>query len=171
MRLRHLELKDAPLMLEWMHDKSVVKDLNTNFGTKTIKDCTSFIEGSREVKENLHLAIVDDSDEYMGTISLKHIAERCAEFGIAIRTVAMGKGYAREAMDKMLEKAFSDYQLDKVYWCVDPKNERALRFYDKNGYKRVSFEKLGFLWGGYSKAQIHRFIWYQIAKEESGGGI
>ena len=31
MYLRTLELKDAPLMLAWMHDRSVTKDLRTNF--------------------------------------------------------------------------------------------------------------------------------------------
>ena len=31
MRLRNLELKDAPLMLEWMHDESVVGKLKGNF--------------------------------------------------------------------------------------------------------------------------------------------
>ena len=31
MRLRMLEKKDAPLMLEWMHDISVVGDLKADF--------------------------------------------------------------------------------------------------------------------------------------------
>ena len=44
MNLRKLEIKDAPLMLEWMHDKSVVEDLRTNFLTKTIEDCENFIK-------------------------------------------------------------------------------------------------------------------------------
>ncbi len=171
MRLRMLELKDAPRMLEWMHDESVVKNLNANFGAKTIEDCISFIEGSREEKENLHLAIVDDLDEYLGTVSLKHIADRNAEFGIAIRSDAMGKGYAKDAMDMILEKAFSEYQLNAVYWCVDPKNKRALRFYDKNGYKRVPSETPKILGGGYSEAQVQNYIWFQVSKGERGKGI
>ena len=36
MRLRKLQLKDAPLMLEWMHDESVVHDLHTDFASKSI---------------------------------------------------------------------------------------------------------------------------------------
>ena len=38
MRLRNLELKDAPLMLEWMHDPDVVKDLCGNFLDKSLDD-------------------------------------------------------------------------------------------------------------------------------------
>ena len=44
MKLRKLEEKDAPLMLEWMHDPEVVADMRTNFADKTLEDCLSFIK-------------------------------------------------------------------------------------------------------------------------------
>ena len=34
MKLRQLNLTDAPLMLEWMHDPSVVENLQANFAAK-----------------------------------------------------------------------------------------------------------------------------------------
>ena len=100
MKLRKLELKDAPLMLEWMHDKSVVENLSANFGAKKIEDCEAFIEASKNDQANLNLAIVNDNDEYMGTASLKHIDKenQNAEFAIAMRTCAMGKGYSKYGM-------------------------------------------------------------------------
>ena len=73
MRLRNLELKDAPLMLEWMHDKSVVGKLKGNFQEKTLTDAEYFILNSNNKSDNIHLAIVSDEDEYMGTVSLKSI--------------------------------------------------------------------------------------------------
>lgn len=39
MKLRKLELKDADLMLEWMHSQDVVKMLAQNFENKTMEDC------------------------------------------------------------------------------------------------------------------------------------
>ena len=42
MRLRELELKDAPLMLEWMHDKSIVEKLRGNFLEKHLTDAEDF---------------------------------------------------------------------------------------------------------------------------------
>ena len=63
MKLRKLELKDAPLMLEWMHDKSVVKDLRTNFLSKTMKDCENFIRSSWDDQENWNAAIVNENDK------------------------------------------------------------------------------------------------------------
>lgn len=139
MNLRKLELRDAPLMLEWMHDESVVCHLGANFAAKTIDDCRRFIEGSHTDEENLHLAVVNEEDEYMGTVSLKHLdrVNRWAEFAITVRAVAMGKGYSRFGMEKILELGLKEQGLDAIYWCVSPENVRAVRFYDKCGYRRT----------------------------------
>lgn len=50
MRLRNLELKDAPLMLEWMHYESVVGKLKGNFIEKNLADAESFILASANKK-------------------------------------------------------------------------------------------------------------------------
>ncbi len=165
MRLRDLRSKDAPLMLEWMHDPSVVKDLKANFAAKTIEDCERFIEASLHQEENKNLAIVDDDDIYMGTVSLKHITADNAEFAITVRKAAMGKGYSRYAMHEIIRIGLEDMGLEYVYWCVSPVNERAVHFYDKNGYTRVSIEQdklMGTVQalGTYSEAQIRDYLWY-----------
>ena len=167
MRLRKLELKDAPFMLEWMHDESVVENLQTRFGEKTMEDCELFITNSLKDRENLHLAIVDDTDTYMGTISLKHITDDSAEFGITIRRCAMGQGYAKRAMEIILQKGLQDMKLKQIYWCVNPQNRRAIRFYDKNRYQKIDHldsDTISMLCeaGIYNNAQIEAYIWYQI---------
>ena len=134
MYLRKLELKDAPLMLAWMHDKSVVAKLHTDFASKTITDCENFIKSSWEDKNNINLAIASDTDEYMGTVSLKHVDNGSAEFAITVRSEAMGKGYSWFGMESIIEKAFNEYGLECVYWCVSRSNERAVRFYDKHNF-------------------------------------
>ena len=132
MRLRNLELKDAPLMLEWMHDESVVGKLKGNFIEKTLADAESFILASANKEKNIHLAVVSDEDEYMGTVSLKNVEDGSAEFAVAVRQKAMGKGYAWFALEEILNKAFAEYGLESVYWCIARTDERALRFCDKH---------------------------------------
>lgn len=148
-------------MLEWMHDEDVVRDLKANFADKTLEDCERFIEAAQDLSENIHLAITDNNDEYMGTASLKHISGGRAEFGISIRKCAMGKGLSRLGMSEIIRLGFEEYGLDEVYWCVDPVNKRAVRFYDKNGYKRCSCPD-GVL--GYSDEEKERFCWYSVKK-------
>ena len=139
MFLRELKAEDAPLMLQWMHDESVVSHLGTNFAEKTLADCQRFIESSLTDEENLHLAVAEDGGEYMGTVSLKHIdrVRKTAEFAITVRAAAMGRGYSRFGMERILEKGIREMGLESIWWCVSPKNCRAVRFYDKCGYGRT----------------------------------
>ncbi len=136
MILRELNVKDAPLMLEWMHDKDVVKNMSSNFESKTLDDAIDFINNSKKDKNNLHLAIVNDEDEYMGTVSLKKIdyERMTAEFAITVRKCAMHKGYSWYGMKSIIEKAFDELNLESVYWCVSKDNKRAVRFYDKHHF-------------------------------------
>lgn len=147
MKLRELELRDAPLMLEWMHDDSVVHDLSTNFASKTLQDCESFIASAladcEAVKTgsdgDLHLAIVSDENEYMGTVSLKHInrSSGSAEFAITVRKAAMSKGYSWYGMVEIIRIGFEELDLQSIYWCVSEKNARACHFYDKHKFHVV----------------------------------
>lgn len=136
MYLRKLKLEDAPLMLEWMHDDSVVHDLHTNFASKTIEDCEKFIKANQTFTDNVNLAIASDADEYMGTVSLKQIDREhlSAEFAITVRKASMGHGYSWFGMTAIIDKAFNEYGLESVYWCVSRKNKRAVRFYDKHNF-------------------------------------
>ena len=136
MRLRNLEGKDAPLMLEWMHDNDVTRDLRTQFSRMTLADCESFIKKSIDKTINAHYAIVSDEDEYMGTVSLKNIdrVALTAEFAITVRKEAMGHGYSWFGMVDILRIAFEEYHLESVYWCVSRENARAVRFYYKHHF-------------------------------------
>lgn len=170
MKLRKLETKDAPLMLEWMHDPSVVRYMHADFGSKTIDDCLAFIKAAEDMCENLHLAIADDNDEYQGTVSLKNIKDGAAEFAITIRSEAMGKGLSKEAMSEIIRIGFEELSLDNIYWCVDPSNKRAVRFYDKNEYERTNVKLLPEC-EAYTAEQKEQLIWYRVFNEGKQGCI
>ena len=123
-------------MLLWMHDQNVVSNLHGNFATKTIENCRVFIENSI-TDENIHLAIASDTDEYMGTVSLKNIENGSAEFAITVRAEAMGRGYSWFGMEEIIKKAFNELNLESVYWCVSRENTRAVRFYDKHNFHEI----------------------------------
>lgn len=160
MNLRKLELKDAPLMLEWMHDPDVVQNMQADFAHKTLSDCENFIRVSHTDDKNLHLAVVDDNNTYVGTVSLKNIENDVAEFAITVRKNAMGKGFSKYAMSEIIRIGLEELNLKSIYWCVSPENKRAVKFYDKNGYMRIDLSKLN-ISGGYSPQQLQHYIWYQ----------
>lgn len=137
--IRRLEMKDMPYMLEWMHDENVTGHLQTEFRFFTEEKVANFIKGAmcqNNESEHLHYAIVDDSDEYMGTISLKNInrKDKNAEYAIATRSVAHGKGYARGATMDILKVGFDELGLEKIYLYVSVNNIAANKFYNKCGF-------------------------------------
>ena len=140
-RLRPLEIKDAPYMLEWMHDPETRKYFQRDMGSTTAEEAERFCasageQGKPEEGGSLHFAIVDEADEYLGTISLKSISlqNRNAEYAISVRKCAQGSGAAAEATRLLLEKAFGEYGLHRVYLNVFSDNLRAIRFYEKCGF-------------------------------------
>ena len=166
MRLRSLELKDAPLMLAWMHDETVTANLRSDFSSKTLENTEEFIRSSWNDTGNINLAIVSDTDEYMGTVSLKHIENDSAEFAIAVRAEAMGRGYSWFGMKNIIEKAFNDYNLKSVYWCVSKENARAVRFYDKHNFNEELFPPQIIL---ERYKGIENLKWYSVVKGNNKG--
>ncbi len=139
MYLRKLRETDAEYMLEWMHDQNVVEKMATDFMHMKIEDCIKFINRSN-MQENvtLHLAICSDNDEYLGTVSLKNISydDNNAEYAIILRGKAMGTGASAFASKEILKIAFKKLKLHKVYLYVKESNKRAIRFYEKFGFRR-----------------------------------
>lgn len=162
-KLRLLQPDDAEGMLEWMHDPEIVRYMQADFSRKTLSDCVAFIAAAQEDGENIHRAITDEADNvYLGTVSLKHIRKETAEFAILIRKRAMGRGYSSPAMRAILQYGFRELKLKKIYWCVSPENLRAVRFYDKNGFRRVQAPETP----DYTPEQRAAYLWYECTEED-----
>lgn len=137
--LRKLKRKDAAGMLEWMHDPEVQKGLRMNALEKTEEDAIRFIEeATTEPVEggSVHFAIVNESDQYEGTISLKNFNFQAgnAEYAICLRSSAQHKGAAAQATKEILKLAFQKYNLERVYLSVLSDNMKALQMYEKAGF-------------------------------------
>lgn len=165
--IRKLEMKDLPYMYEWMHDEAVTENLQADFASFTKENVSDFIKQAMEQNEssdNIHYAITDENDEYMGTISLKNInrKDKNAEYAIVTRTKAHGKGYAREATKDILSLGFNTYGLEKIYLYVVTENIAANKFYKKCGFKEEGvFRRHLFIHDSF-----HDIRWYSVLKEE-----
>lgn len=139
MILRNLEPSDSSEMLAWMHDEDIIKYMITNFKNKSLIDCEDFIKRSTQDEHFVHFAIASDSNEYFGTVSLKHIVYgENAEFAIVVKKSGHGKGYSNYAMKKIIEFGFKKLDLKFIYWSCNSKDPRANRFYTKNGYSNFN---------------------------------
>ena len=136
--LRGLQEKDAPYMLEWMQDPDIACFFRFDAQKMTVDSCCDFILKSGEDSRYRHFAIAKkDTDEYLGTVSLKQIDQEKgeAEYAISTRKKAHGTGAAFQATRLIWEIAFEDYRLRRVYLNVLAENQRANAFYRKVGYR------------------------------------
>lgn len=164
MILRKLNKKDAPFMLEWMHDSDVTYYLRNDFANMRLEDCELFIKKSESDLNNIHYAVCNNMDEYMGTISLKNINKRdaTAEYAVSFRKCSIGKGLAKEATKEILRIAFDDLQLNRIYLDVLCDNKRALRFYAKIGFIKEGIWKEHF----YLHGKYRDVLWLRLLRTE-----
>lgn len=169
-RLRKLLVKDAPYMYEWMHYKDIYKSFRTDMGKLTLDDAKKFCEEAGccediSTGDSRHYAIVDSKDDiYLGTISLKNISieNRNAEYAIVTRKEAWGKGIAYKATGLILDKAFSEMGLHRVYLSVYSNNVAAIRLYERCGFKYEGEFREHFVIDG----EYVNWKWYGILREE-----
>lgn len=167
--LRGLKRKDAPLMLEWMHDQDIQKGFKKNMLGASLDDAERFclnseLSSNPQNGDSIHFAITDENDEYLGTVSLKELdfENKSAEYAITLRKKAQGKGVAYEATGLVLRKAFYEYDLHRVYLNVLADNSSAIRLYERCGFKyEGEFREHLFLNGRYVN-----WKWYGILKGE-----
>ena len=160
--LRKLELKDAPLMLEWIQDPTIACFFRFDAQSMTVADCEKFIESTDDDSDSIHYAIVNEDDEYLGTISLKNIdyQKREAEYAISTRKRAHGTGAAMVATKEILRIACEELELKRVYLNVLTENGRANAFYLKVGFRFDYCEKNAVEINGVKRS----LNWYSIIR-------
>lgn len=159
-KIRQLKEKDIPFMIEWMKDDELTKYLQNNFSKYANEESQlNFIKNSiSDVSKNF--AIVDDNDEYLGSISLKNIdySKMEAEYAICIRKCAQGKNIAFNATNEILMYAFQELGLERVYLYVSTENKRANGFYNKFGFSFDEVKKHSLE----IKGEMKDINWYSI---------
>jgi RimJ/RimL family protein N-acetyltransferase/dTDP-4-dehydrorhamnose 3,5-epimerase-like enzyme len=165
--LRALEEKDAPLMLEWIKDADINRYFQFDNENASIDSVLEFIKNSKNMVTNAHFAIInekDKNDEYFGTASLKEINlnAKNAEYAIALRKEAQGKGYGYAATVKILEYAFYTLGLERVYLNVLSDNKNAVKFYEDFGfiYEGEFFNHISI------HNKIHSLKYFRLLKRE-----
>lgn len=137
--LRPVQESDIPLFQKWMNNPKVTHFLANVFPITFIDEKNWYDSNSKSTKDRVILAIVDrKTKKLIGTMGMNNIdyISGVATTGSVIGDERYwGKGYGTEAKMLLLELAFNELNLRKLYSEVIVYNERSLAFSNKCGYK------------------------------------
>jgi diamine N-acetyltransferase len=138
-RLRELDHSDLTQLNAWRNDKEIIEHLGNNFlFISGAVDEDWFQSYLRDREHAIRLAIItEDAGEYIGNVNLTsiHRINRSAEFSILIGEKRYwSRGVGAQATRLMLDHAFRDLNLNRIYLTVVRENTRALRLYKRMGF-------------------------------------
>ncbi|AYO30549.1 N-acetyltransferase [Biomaibacter acetigenes] len=139
--LRNVDVSDFTKIIEW-HQNQLLTYLAGKRLPKNIDECNE-----RYLKKSLlnHiLAIEDKSGNFLGEIEISHIQwkEKMAELFMYIGEENLwGKGYGTEALSVFINYIFNTKGFKTIYLRVYENNKRAIRCYEKCGFKKKGILK------------------------------
>lgn len=149
--LSPLNIADAEKYTEWLNDLEVTKHL-------IVSDRQINVQKEEEILNDMIkngaqiFAIIDkEKDVLIGNCSLFKIdhPDRKAELGIFIGDKHYwDKGFGTEALRLLLDYGFNILNLHNIFLNVHSFNKRALKAYEKVGFKVIGRRRESFIMGG-----------------------
>jgi RimJ/RimL family protein N-acetyltransferase len=156
---------DAEKFVKWLNDAEVLQTLGIVDNLWSLETERTYLNGIAQSRDP-NFAIIDrQSDKLIGSCGLFRInaIDRTAECGILIGDRSFwGRGYGEEAMRLMLDYAFNILNLHNVMLNVYAYNERAIKCYEKTGFKRIGTRRQAHVYCG----KIYDVHYYEILASE-----
>jgi RimJ/RimL family protein N-acetyltransferase len=139
--LRQVRDEDAAAVLDVFGDPEVVRYWSSP-PLENLADAQALIRqihGLFRAKTLFQWGIaLRSTDVLAGTCTLLHLdlEHRRGEIGFALGQRHWGQGIAREAVERVIQLAFDELDLQRLEADVDPRNERSLRLLERQGFLR-----------------------------------
>ena len=148
-------VEDVEIFTEWMNDFNITDYLGRSHQTITLQEEKAYLE--KEQNNKNVFAIIDlETDEVIGNVGLHEInhINRTATLGIFIGNKNYwSKGYGTEAIQLILDFGFNYLNLNNIDLALMEFNQRALKCYEKCGFKEIGRKrKCNFINGKYYDA-------------------
>lgn len=129
--------EDAEKFTEWLNDFETTDYLGRSGILTTLAGEKQYLEENKNVEATFVIVTIEEN-KMIGTVSLENIDKinRTATLGIFIGDKEYrGKGYGTEAIKLILEYGFKYMNLYNIKLDLMEFNSRALRCYEKCGFK------------------------------------
>lgn len=137
-KIRHLKYEDVVAMKNWgKHDDPLFKDYN--FPDLSEEEMLSWYNYRISRKDSKCFSVLDEEGRMIGYINLRNIKRimRTARLGIVFDPAVLNQGYGTDALRTILDYSFNVMKLNTIYLDVAKFNKRAIRCYEKCGFKKI----------------------------------
>lgn len=149
--LSPLRDEDSEALFQWINDRGLV-ELNAPFSPVAEAEHRRWFDDVRKRADTVIFGIrTIDGDELIGSCQLHGIDERHRSAELQIRIglrTAWGLGYGTEAVRLLVAYGFSELGLHRVQLHAFATNERAVRTYERVGFRREGVRRDGALVDG-----------------------
>lgn len=159
--LSPINCDDCLKYVEWLNNFEIAKGINAYSKVNSIASEKEWLMNNCN-NRNYSFAIIDsESNMLIGNIGLMNIKEidRTAELGIFIGDENyLSCGYGSEAIMILLEYAFNHLNLNNIMLKVYDFNKRAIKAYEKCGFKKFGEWKKSHYFNGKYISEIYMNI-------------
>jgi len=149
--LNPLRMEDLDDIMMWINDPEVTKNFNIIDREISREEEHSYLENIIKSENDFGYSIRTEEGEYLGNVSIYNIhwPSNHGQLGIIIgNTDHWGEGYAQSAVKEVLQKAFIDLKLHKVWLVAWEENEKNIHMYKKLGFQEEGLLKDQYLLNG-----------------------
>ena len=134
--LKPFERDDIELSLKWNNDESINAFNGSRFPNSKLEQ-DEWYEKTQKDKSKKRLVICSHAGEKAGMVSLFNINERNrnAEIGVYLSPEHQKKGFAKEAIKLLVNFAFMELNMHKIYASVFSFNEQSVKLFKAAGFK------------------------------------
>lgn len=171
LELRPLETSDAQFLADLINDPEVRSSLGAYdlIAPVSIDYEEKWVENVATRNDQTHLMIqTRRASRPIGMVSTKDINRRTGSVHVTImlERASWGKGYGEEALGALVGFLFDSMNAHRVWLRVDARNERAIKCYEKCGFRKEgTLREDNFADGQWQSSHI-----MSVLSHEYGGG-
>lgn len=166
--LRHFKNADLSIIFAYRNDPEVAKyqrwSTTSKAGLKNLIQKQKSLQPGAPGQWFQFAIALKETDELIGDCALRMDKEDPgrAEVGFTLAQAHQGRGFAMEAVGRILEYAFTELGLERIFALTDCENQPSIALLERLGMLREGHLRKNFLWKGERRDEYR----YAILKEE-----
>lgn len=133
-----MKLEDVYLLKEWgVHENPLLADYN--LPELSLEELETWCYRKINNRNNRYFSVFNEENKFIGYMGIKNIRKifRDSVLGIVFDPNYVNKGYGTESILTFLDYYFNEMNMKRLYLEVAKFNKRAMRCYEKCGFKVV----------------------------------